>query len=82
MENKCNTCESCMMPLDKDPGVSGNPKYCSYCCKDGKLCDEGEDLKAFQKRCYEGMREKGMGRFKAKFYTFLVRFAPRWRGKK
>ncbi|HXK38382.1 MAG TPA: zinc ribbon domain-containing protein [Candidatus Paceibacterota bacterium] len=72
-------CESCLMPLDKDPGVSGSDKYCSYCFKDGKLCYEGNDLKEFQKRCYEGMRANGVGEIKARFFTWLVRFAPRWR---
>lgn len=76
---KTTMCASCMMPLDKDPGVSGNEKYCSNCWKDGKLCYEGNDLKEFQKKCYEGMREKGMNPLKAKFFTWMVRWAPRWR---
>ena len=68
------------MPLSKDPGKSGSDKYCSYCFKDGKLCYEGTDLKEFQKRAYEGMRAKGMNTLQAKFFTWLIRFAPRWRG--
>lgn len=72
-------CESCMMPLDQDPGQSGSDKYCSYCYKDGKLCYEGSDLGEFQKIAYEKMREKGMGKMKASFFTFMIRFAPRWK---
>lgn len=70
-----------MMPLAEDLGKSGSDKYCSYCCKDGKLCYEGNDLKEFQKRAYEGMRKKGIGKFQAKFFTWMIRFAPRWKKK-
>jgi hypothetical protein len=72
-------CESCMMPLSKDPGVSGSEKYCSYCFKDGKLCYEGNDVNEFKKVAYEKMREQGMGALKAKFFTWMIGFAPRWK---
>ena len=74
-------CESCMMPFSKDPGVRESEKYCSYCFKDGKLCYEGNDLKVFQKASYDAMVGKGMNKCKAKFFTFLIRFAPRWKTK-
>lgn len=80
MKNK--NCESCMMPLAQDPGKSGSDKYCSYCFKDGKLAYEGNDLKIFQKRSYEEMRKKGMGKFQAKIFAWMIRFAPRWKKKK
>ena len=68
-----------MMPFAKDPGVRESQKYCSYCFKDGKLCYEGNDLKEFQKVCYESMRRNGTNRFLASIYTYLIRFAPRWK---
>ena len=74
-------CESCLMPFDKDTGVRESDKYCSLCYKDGKLCYEGNDLNVFQARCYEGMRARGMNPLTARFFTFLIRFAPRWRKK-
>lgn len=77
MKNK--NCESCMMPLAKDPSQSGSEKYCSYCFKDGKLCYEGTDVKEFKKKCYEGMLKKGMNPIKAKFFTWMIGFAPRWK---
>lgn len=77
MKNK--NCESCMMPLSKDPNVSGSDKYCSYCFKDGKLCYEGSDLKEFKKHAYEGMIAKGTNPIMAKFYTWMIGFAPRWK---
>lgn len=52
MENKINICQSCGMPLDKDPDKGGtnadkskSEKYCSFCYKDGNFIDEGISLK-------------------------------------
>ena len=74
-------CESCLMPLAKDPKQSGSDKYCSYCFKDGKLIYEGTDVKEFQTHAYKGMIEGGMNKYQAKFFTWLIRFAPRWKSK-
>ena len=76
-----NHCESCLMPFSKDTGVREDPRYCSLCFKDGKLCYEGTDLKEFQKICYQQMRRNGMNIVKAKILTFSIRFAPRWKKK-
>lgn len=70
------------MPFSKDPGVRENPKYCSYCFKDGKLCYEGTDLKEFQRISYQNMRAHGTSAPMAWLYSYLIRFAPRWRGKR
>ena len=77
MHNK--NCESCMMPFAKDRGVRENEKYCSYCFRDGKLCYEGTDVKEFQNKCYEEMVKKGMNKWKAKFFAWMIKFAPRWK---
>lgn len=52
MENQERICQSCGMPLDKDPEQGGtnadnskSNKYCSYCYKDGKFLDEGITLR-------------------------------------
>lgn len=72
-------CESCLMPFSKDPGVRESSQYCSYCFKDGKLCYEGNDLREYQKICYEAMIGHGMNKWLAKFYTWMIKFAPRWK---
>ena len=77
MENK--KCESCLMPFSKDPNYRESDKYCSYCFKEGKLCYEGNDVKEFQKLCYKVMVDGGMNKLKAKFFTYLIKFAPRWK---
>ena len=52
MENKVKICQSCGMPLDKDPNSGGtnfdgskSDKYCSFCLQNGKFTDEGITLK-------------------------------------
>ena len=77
MQNK--NCESCMMPLSRDPGVSESAKYCSYCFQGGKLVYEGNDVNEFKKASYEKMVEGGMNKLKAKFFAWMIGFAPRWR---
>jgi hypothetical protein len=72
-------CESCLMPLKKDTGKRESEKYCSHCFQNGQFCYQGTDLKEFQKYCYESMVHGGMNRWKAKFFSFMVRFAPRWK---
>lgn len=80
MKNK--NCESCLMPLAKDSGESGSDIYCSYCFKEGKLVYEGDDVNEFKKRAYTGMKEHGMCSLKAKFFTWMIGFAPRWKKSK
>jgi hypothetical protein len=72
------------MPFDKDPlgDKRENPKYCSYCFSGGKLCYEGSDRKEFQKIVYKAMREHGTNFLLAHIYSFMIRFAPRWKSKK
>lgn len=77
-----NACQSCLMPFNKDTGIRESDEYCSYCFKDGKLCYQGNDLKEFQAIAYKNMREKGIGYLPAKFYTWTIKFAPRWKDKK
>jgi hypothetical protein len=52
MENSVKICQSCGMPLDKDPNNGGtnldeskSDKYCSFCFQNGKFIDEGTTLK-------------------------------------
>jgi hypothetical protein len=70
------------MPLSQDPGKRESDRYCSFCFKDGKLTYEGNDVKEFKKASYEAMIKKGMNKYTAKFYTFMIGFAPRWKEKK
>lgn len=74
-------CDSCMMPLKKDPKGTGreHEKYCSYCYADGKLSYEGTDVKEFKRAAYEAMVARGTNKLKARFFDFMAGFAPRWK---
>lgn len=67
------------MPFSKDPGPRESDRYCSYCFRNGELCYKGNDRKQFQRVSYRKMREHGMNPVLAWFFTFLIRFAPRWK---
>lgn len=78
-------CESCMMPLGanlEDAGTEADGtkshKYCKYCYQNGKLLYEG-NLEDFQKMVYEKMVERGMWKPKAWFFSWMIKFAPRWK---
>lgn len=73
-------CDSCLMPLDAEHGqaVREHQNYCNLCFRDGKLCYEG-DWEGFRKAAYDGMISRGMNKYKAKFFAWMTRFAPRWR---
>ena len=52
MDNSIKICQSCGMPLDKDPNKGGtsldgsiSDKYCSFCFQNGTFTDEGITLK-------------------------------------
>ncbi|MDO9137153.1 MAG: zinc ribbon domain-containing protein [Lutibacter sp.] len=52
MKNQLKICQSCGMPLDKDPKKGGtnadksnSEHYCSFCFQNGKFTDEGITLK-------------------------------------
>lgn len=77
MKNK--SCESCLMPFSKDTGIRESEKYCSLCFKNGKLCYEGTDVNDFKRVAYESMRRNGINPIKAKFFTYMIGFAPRWK---
>lgn len=67
------------MPLNRPNSQSADPRYCTMCFQNGELCYKGNDLKEFQAQAYKGMREDGMNIFKAKLFTYTIRFAPRWK---
>lgn len=68
-----------MMPFVKDPGTRESECYCSYCFKNGELTYKGNDLKEYQRLCYQMMVNGGMNPLKAKMFTWMIRFAPRWK---
>ena len=77
---KRNNCSACLMPFSVDPGNRESGQYCSYCFHDGRFCFDGT-REEFQKMCKEKMIESGMSKMRAAFFTWMIRFAPHWKGK-
>ncbi|MCA9355320.1 hypothetical protein KC865_02105 [Candidatus Kaiserbacteria bacterium] len=75
-------CDMCMMPFSQDKGNRENENYCSYCFKGGSLVYKGDSLQEFKKQSYEGMINNGVPKYQAKFFTWMIGFAPHWKDKK
>lgn len=79
-------CESCGMPLAKDPeggatlpDGSTSTQYCSLCYRDGALCYKGTDVKEFQAHVVNKMVENGWWRPVAWVLTLGIPNLPRWK---
>lgn len=79
-------CQSCGMPLKKDPGQGGtnadgskSTEYCSYCFKDGAFrspeIDTPQKMQAF---CTAKMKEMGMPGIVAWIFTRRIPSLRRW----
>lgn len=80
-------CQSCGMPMSKDPQGGGtekdgskSTKYCSYCYKDGKfLSPETDTPKKMQALCIQQMKKQGMPGFVAWILTRGIPKLERWK---
>jgi len=88
MEKVYKFCQSCAMPLDKDPQGGGtekdgskSKKYCFYCYQNGDFTWKGGDVKTFQEHCRKIMVDKGFNRFLAWLFTRNFKRLERWQNK-
>lgn len=79
-------CQSCAMPLKKDPQGGGSevdgstsPKYCSYCYENGKF--KQPDITAAQMQAFvkSKLQELGFPGFIAGFFTKGIPKLERWK---
>ncbi len=82
---KNSICQSCGMPLSKDPNHGGthmdgskSNKYCSYCFQEGRFTFNG-NLKEFQGHCKSKMIEGGHSKFIAWLFTRGLKRLERWK---
>ncbi len=68
------------MPFTMDTGERRNPDYCSYCQHDGKFRFTGTK-KEFMRMCQQQMVKHGLPSWKARFFSFMIHFAPHWKKK-
>ncbi len=85
MEKTYKMCQSCGMPLNKDPQGGGtnadgtkNNKFCSYCYQDGKFTFNGT-VSEFQEFCKMKMIESGQPKFMAWLFTRGMKRLERWK---
>ncbi|MDR2496432.1 MAG: zinc ribbon domain-containing protein [Tannerellaceae bacterium] len=77
-------CQSCSIPLKKDPEGGGtnadgsrNPKYCSYCYQKGAFTFSGT-AEEMQKKCMHIMMSNGTPKFMAWLFTRPIKKLERW----
>lgn len=85
MAKQNKMCQSCGMPMSKDPQGGGtnadssiNLKYCSYCFQNGAFTYNGT-VHEFQELCRQKMIEKGYSRFLAWLFTRGMNRLERWK---
>jgi len=78
-------CQSCGMPMNKDPQHGGtnsddskSTEYCSLCYKDGGFLDGCKTAKDMQDFCIRKMNENGMPKFMAWVLTRGIPKLNRW----
>lgn len=84
---KTNTiCQSCGMPLSKDPEKGGSHAdgtksnlYCSYCYQDGEFFYKGTEVKEFQEFCRQKMIEGGHSKVTSWLFTRGMGRLERWK---
>ena len=78
-------CQSCGMPMNKDPESGGTEKdgsksetYCSYCYVNGEFTFNGT-VKEMQEFCRIKMIESGMPKFTAWLFSRGMKRLDRWK---
>ncbi len=79
-------CESCGMPLKKDPAGGGteadgtrSDQYCSLCYEAGAFRHPDVSVNEFQAHCVKALVDKGMPRIMAWLFTREIPNLPRWK---
>ncbi len=81
-----SVCQSCSMPLKKDPAGGGteqdgsrSAKYCSLCYHGGAFLHPEFTAKQMQDFCVDALAKKGMPRMMAWLFTRGILHLERWR---
>ncbi len=81
-------CQSCGLPLNKDPMGGGteadgsrSAKFCSYCYEAGAFLGTVKTSKEMQAFCMAQMRKQGMLRPMAWLFTRQIPHLERWQDK-
>ena len=79
-------CQSCGMPLEKDPNHGGSnkdgsksDKYCSLCYVNGTFKDNFKTSTEMVQFVKEALKKQGFSFFKRWFYTMQIPRLERWK---
>jgi len=86
MEKAFKNCQSCGMPMKKDPAGGGtnadgtkSGMYCGYCYKAGAFTLPDYTVEQMQKLCKDKLKEAGFPGFIAGFFTKNIPNLKRWK---
>lgn len=86
MEKFDRFCQSCGMPMDKDPGNGGtnsdgtkSQKYCSYCYNNGAFNDDFTQASEMIRFVKGKLKEMGYGPIRRWFFTSHIPQLERWK---
>lgn len=86
MEQVYKNCQSCGMPMKKDPQGGGTNAdgaksgvYCSYCYQNGAFYSPNMTAKEMQVFCKGKLKEMGFPGFVAGFFTMGIPRLARWK---
>ncbi len=81
------TCQSCGMPLSKDPEGGGtetdgtkSTTYCSICYDQGTFRHQGVSVAEFQQQCVDALMRSGMPNIMAWMFPRGNPRLGRWKG--
>lgn len=79
-------CQSCGIPLEKDPNHGGtnadgskSTKYCSYCYENGAFIGNFTTAKEMQEFVREQLKKQGYWLFTRYLYTMHIPQLERWK---
>ena len=79
-------CQSCGMPLKKDPKKGGtnadgyiSEEYCSYCYENGEFINPCDSVEVFQEYCRQMMIKGGHSRITAWLFSRGIKRLKRWK---
>lgn len=85
MSKKYDTCQSCSMPLSKDPTGGGtnadgtkSDKYCGYCYQNGEFVAKDMTVTEMQEYVKKKLKEMGFPGFMAGMLTKGIPKLERW----
>ena len=88
MEKTYKMCQSCGMPMSKDPAGGGtnadgtkSGMYCSYCYQKGSFVGDFKTVREMQIFCKVKLKEMGFPGFLAGFMVSNLPRLERWKNK-